>query len=114
MHALRGFQFLTSLAFLILGVIAVRDWIRSRARSRFHLAAAMGGLGFVSAVGQFNDLTAYRYAHWFTGINLVCFLGSGLALLLFRSDVLPLSRDMKRVAWAGTILVSIAALVVRL
>src|ERR1700682_6737830 len=57
-----------------------------------YLARALGGLGVVSLLGQVAKLLG----SWFAGVNAVLtitiFLGSGLALLLFRDSVIPLAR----------------------
>jgi signal transduction histidine kinase len=61
-----------------------------------YLALAIGCLGAVSILGQVAKLLG----HWFAGLNSVLtitiFLGSGLALLLFRDSVIPLARRTRR------------------
>jgi signal transduction histidine kinase len=61
-----------------------------------YLALAIGCLGAVSILGQVSKLLG----HWFLGLNSVLtitiFLGSGLALLLFRDSVIPLARLTRR------------------
>src|ERR1700682_5287520 len=61
-----------------------------------YLARALGGLGVVSLLGQVAKLLG----SWFAGVNAVLtitiFLGSGLALLLFRDSVIPLARRTRQ------------------
>lgn len=76
--------------FAFIGVLALASWIRRRGRVRACLAAALGLLGFVSAIGQ---VTAVIHLPAFVAIiNLVCFMASGYALVELRHNLIPLPR----------------------
>jgi diguanylate cyclase (GGDEF)-like protein/PAS domain S-box-containing protein len=79
------------LAFI--GVLAIVNWVRRRGSTRACLAAALGLLGFVSAIGQ---LSALHPLPWFVSIlNLVCFMASGYALVELRHRLIPLRRRVR-------------------
>jgi len=86
----------STVAFCVIAALTIRDWLATRDTSRMYLAMAIGCLGVVSLLGQ----AAKLLGHWFTGPNSVLtitiFLGSGLALLLFRDSVIPLARRTRR------------------
>jgi hypothetical protein len=50
----------------------------------------------VSVLGQIAKLLGPRYAIVTADITVVLFLGSGLALLLFRDSLIPLGRWTRR------------------
>ncbi|TMD85859.1 MAG: hypothetical protein E6I78_07320 [Chloroflexi bacterium] len=86
----------STLAFCAIAALTIRDWLATRDASRMYLALAIGCLGGVSILGQVAKLLGA----WFAGLNSVLgitiFLGSGLALLLFRDSVIPLARRTRR------------------
>jgi signal transduction histidine kinase len=98
-------------AFCVIAALTIRDWLATKDTTRMYLALAIGCLGAVSILGQVAKLLG----HWFAGLNSVLtitiFLGSGLALLLFRDSVIPLARRTRRLiilAVAGTAVLEIA------
>jgi signal transduction histidine kinase len=86
----------STVAFGVIAVLTIRDWLATRDASHMYLALAIGCLGAVSILGQ----AAKLLGHWFAGVNAVLtitiFLGSGLALLLFRDSVIPLARRTRQ------------------
>jgi signal transduction histidine kinase len=100
-----------TLAFVATAALTIRDWLATRDASRMYLALAIGSLAAVSILGQ----AAKVLGSWFVGLNavltVVIFLGSGLALLLFRDSVIPLARRTRQlviVAVAGTAVLELA------
>ncbi len=94
----------STVAFCVIAALTIRDWLATRGTTRAYLALAIGCLAAVSMLGQ----AAKLLGHWFTGLNSVLtitiFLGSGLALLLFRDSVIPLRRRTRQL-----VLVAVAA-----
>jgi signal transduction histidine kinase len=86
----------STLAFAVIAALTIRDWLATKDTSRMYLALAIGCLAAVSILGQVAKLLG----SWFTGLNAVVtitiFLGSGLALLLFRDSVIPLARRTRQ------------------
>ena len=82
----------STVAFCVIAALTIRDWLATKDTTRMYLALAIGCLAAVSVLGQ----AAKLIGHWFAGVNSVLtitiFLGSGLALLLFRDSVIPLAR----------------------
>jgi hypothetical protein len=86
----------STVAFCVIAALTIRDWLATKDTSRMYLALAIGCLGAVSLLGQVAKLLGT----WVAGVNAVLtitiFLGSGLALLLFRDSVIPLARRTRR------------------
>jgi signal transduction histidine kinase len=100
----------STLAFVVIAALTIRDWLATKDTSRMYLALAIGCLAAVSILGQATKLLGA----WFAGLNAVVtitiFLGSGLALLLFRDSVIPLARRTRQLvilAVAGTAVLEI-------
>jgi signal transduction histidine kinase len=98
-------------AFCVIAALTIRDWLATKDTTRMYLALAIGCLAAVSLLGQ----AAKLLGHWFAGVNSVLtitiFLGSGLALLLFRDSVIPLARRSRQLVIlvvAATALLEIA------
>jgi signal transduction histidine kinase len=87
----------STIAFAAIAALTIRDWFATRDTSRMYLALAIGCLAAVSLLGQ----AAKVLGPWFVGLNAIVtagiFLGSGLALLLFRDSVIPLHRRTRTV-----------------
>jgi signal transduction histidine kinase len=83
-------------AFCVIAALTIRDWLATRDTTRMYLALAIACLAAVSILGQVAKLLGT----WFVGVNSVLgitiFLGSGLALLLFRDSVIPLRRRTRQ------------------
>ena len=85
-------QLISTLAFVAIAALSIRDWLATRERSRMYLALAVGSLAAVSLLGQLAKVLGAGFAAASGYLTIVIFLGSGLALLLFRDSVIPLSR----------------------
>jgi signal transduction histidine kinase len=85
-------QLLSTVAFVAIAALTIRDWLATRERGRMYLALAIGSLAAVSLLGQLAKVLGSGFASASGDLTIVIFLGSGLALLLFRDSVIPLSR----------------------
>jgi len=98
-------QYITTAAFVALGVAIAYRWYRQPGRAQGMLAVAIILLGMVAAAGRLqdpnhpNDLIAL--------FSTIGFLASGYFVLRFRHELIPLSR---RALWAanGLLAVSVA------
>jgi signal transduction histidine kinase len=95
------------LAFAALGLAAFIDWLRHRDRAHAYLALAVGSLGIVAALGQVAQFVPGRTRLVVTDLNLAVFLFSGYALLLFRSEFIPVRRRTLQVAAAAVIAIGL-------
>ncbi|OLB88052.1 MAG: response regulator [Chloroflexi bacterium] len=93
----------TAIAFVVLGVVTAITWLRRRDRSMAFLALAIILLSAVSGLGRLQ-------AHlWFMlpllgSIELLAFMGTAYALLLYRNALIPLPRR-----WHAAAVVSLVA-----
>ncbi|HEY9288460.1 MAG TPA: ATP-binding protein [Candidatus Dormibacteraeota bacterium] len=85
-------QAASSAGLVFIALLTVRDWLATRDRSRLYLVLAIGSLALVSSLGQVGKLIGPGFAVATGPVAIMLFLGSGLALLLFRDSVLPLRR----------------------
>jgi signal transduction histidine kinase len=85
-------QLVSTVAFVAIAALTIRDWFATRERGRMYLALAVGSLAAVSLLGQLAKLLGAGFAAASAYLTIVIFLGSGLALLLFRDSVIPLAR----------------------
>ena len=92
---LQVLQIATLVGFLAIAGLAFKDWLRLRDPGRGYLALAIGSLGVVSAIGQLVKAIPQSAAWLVDDLNLILFVVSGLALLLFRDTVVPLGRRVK-------------------
>jgi signal transduction histidine kinase len=97
---LRALQYATTAGFVLLAAITVRDWLRSRERSRGLLALAIGLLGFAALVSQVGALLGPLISLLATELTVVAFMASGYSLLLFRDSLTPLSFKVKALVGA--------------
>jgi signal transduction histidine kinase len=99
-------QYVTTAAFVALGVAIGYRWYRQPGRAQGMLAVAIILLGLVSAAGRLqdpnnpNDLIAL--------FSTIGFLASGYFVLLFRNELIPLSR---RAMWAAGALLAVSVAV---
>jgi len=87
-------QYATDVAFALLGIVAIGDWLRYRTRRHFYLAIALASLGAVAALGVVTQLLAAAHVGSPQGIRLATialFPLSGWGLLMFRHTFLRLS-----------------------
>jgi len=99
-------QLVSTLAFVAIAALTIRDWLATRERGRMYLALAVGSLAAVSLIGQLGKLLGPGFAAASGYVTIVIFLGSGLALMLFRDSVIPLSR---RTRWLVIAVVGLTA-----
>ena len=97
---LQVLQYAVSLVFVLLGVLTLRDFLLHRERSGGYLALAIGLLAVVSVIGLIQRLTGPLGAV-VQDANIVIFLASGYALLLFRGTFIRLSRRTRWLALGG-------------
>ena len=91
-EVLQVLQYATSLVFVLLGLVTLRDYLRHRERSRGFLAMAIGFLGLVSLLSQVQTLTGYALGQLGQDLAFAVLMASGFALLLFRGSFIRLSR----------------------
>jgi signal transduction histidine kinase len=99
-------QLLSTVAFVAIAALTIRDWLATRESSRMYLALAVGSLAAVSLLGQIGKVLGAGFVSVIAYVTIVIFLGSGLALLLFRDSVIPLSR---RTRWLVLAVVGLTA-----
>jgi signal transduction histidine kinase len=98
-------------AFALLVVAILADWLRHRDRQRTYLVVALVSLAFVVLLGPF--LTLLRLSGpLVVDVSLFLFLVSGYALLMFRDSLIPLGtrpRAVITVAIAAVAVLGVAA-----
>jgi signal transduction histidine kinase/AmiR/NasT family two-component response regulator len=87
----RVVQEILSAAFFVLGLLALRDYLRLRARTRAWLAVALICLGVVSGLSDVAGAGNIS-SPWIAYFTLLLLLMSGAALLFFRAAVVPYRR----------------------
>jgi len=105
-------QALTTVAFVALGAAIAYRWYRDRSRTQAMLAGALITLALVSVLGRFQDQANPNVA--LSLISLVAFMVSGFFVLLFRNELIPLSRNALGAAYvllAAAIVVGIVDVV---
>src|SRR3979490_3187300 len=95
---LQALTYAVSLAFIFLGALTLRDYLRHRERSRGFLALAIGLLAITNILGEVQTLTGNALGVVGQDVTIVIFLASGYALLLFRGSFIRLSRRARRPA----------------
>src|SRR5438552_3421176 len=92
-----------AVAFVALGVVTAITWLRRRDRSLGFLALAIILLAVVSGLGRLQAYIPIMLP--FLGvIELLGFMGTAYALLLYRNSVIPIPRR-----WHAVAIVSLAA-----
>ena len=91
-------------AFVLLTLAAVADWIRHRDRRHAYLALAFGSLMALVVVSALSGTGVL--AQVLTDIELVVFLLSGYALLMFRDSFISLARRKRRAVTIGILVVA--------
>ena len=56
----QALQLVVAAAFLLIGLLALRDWLRGGERRRGYLALALGSLGLVAMAGGLESLVGNR------------------------------------------------------
>jgi signal transduction histidine kinase/CheY-like chemotaxis protein len=108
---IQALQYVTSAAFVLLGVAVAMSWLRRRDRSLGWLALAIGLLSLVSLVGTasmvLKSLFGFQSAI-VSDLSLVAFVASAYALLRYRSSFIPVSRTWHGVVATVMVLATIA------
>jgi len=92
-----------ALAFVLLGIVTAIGWLKRRDSSLGFLALAIILLAAVSGLGRVQAFVPFRIP-LLSQLDLIGFVASGYALLLYRNAVIPLPRR-----WHAVALVSMAA-----
>jgi signal transduction histidine kinase/CheY-like chemotaxis protein len=101
-------QNVDAIAFLALGVATATIWLRGRDRSTGYMALAIVLLSLVVALGRITTFIHFA-APLVQFVDLVGFMGSGYALLMYRASLIPLHAAW-RIAAAAAAVASIIAL----
>ncbi|HSS62659.1 MAG TPA: response regulator [Candidatus Limnocylindrales bacterium] len=98
-----------AVAFVALGAVTAVTWLRRRDRSMGFLALAIILLASVTSLGR---LAAYMRLGTpvLSGIEVIAFLGSAYALLLYRDALIPLPRRWHAAAIASLVAASVLIL----
>ncbi|MDQ6743252.1 MAG: hybrid sensor histidine kinase/response regulator, partial [Candidatus Dormibacteraeota bacterium] len=96
-EALDLLQHAVAVAFVLLAITTTFSWLRHHQPELGFLALSIGMLALVAVIGQVQSLVGHPSA-WLNVVNLLAFLASGYALLLFRSAFLPLTPRWQAVA----------------
>jgi signal transduction histidine kinase len=96
----------TQVAFFLLAVGTLTDWVRHRDRQRIHLVLALLFLTLLVLIAPINSVL-HLPAEVVGDAGLVVFLLSGYFLLLFRDSLIPLGRTARMVI---TVVVGVVAL----
>src|SRR2546421_1198075 len=104
----------STLGFTAIAALTIRDWFATKGSSRMYLALAIGCLAAVSILGQ----AAKLIGSWFVGVNslitIVIFLGSGLALMLFRDSVIPLAPRTRKLVIGAVAATAVLVIAIQL
>ena len=82
-------QLAVTAGFVLLAITSFVQWAKTRERVTGFLAGALTLLALVALLGEIDQLTEERY-EVLQAVSLICFLGSGYLLLLFRHEFVPL------------------------
>lgn len=110
LHILR---WTTAVAYVALGVGGLVSGARRGDRGYQFPALGLALYGVVAVLNLFDTEINPRYSA-ITAVSVFVFLGSALALLLFRDVLIPLSSRTKRVAFVATVLCGVTAAIVQL
>jgi len=113
-EALQTLTYAVSLAFILLGVLTLRDYLRHRERSRGFLALAIGLLAITNALGEIATLTGNALGLIGRDLGVLVFLASGYALLLFRGSFIRLSPRARWIALVAVVLAGLLFIVANL
>ena len=93
-------QDIVAVAFVALGAVTAITWLRRRDRSLGYLALAIVLLAMVSGLGRLQSHLPVSLP-FLSAIDLVAFMGTAYALLLYRNSLIPLPRRWHAVAIAS-------------
>ncbi len=112
--ALLAAQYLTAIAFGLLGVASLVDFMRTREPANGWLALAIGMLAATAVLGRLQPLLTGAPARVMADVSLVALLASGYGLLRLRASFIPLSRRLRIGAEVGLVLVAAIAVLAQL
>jgi signal transduction histidine kinase len=98
---LRVLQLVDAAAFLLIGLLALRDWWRGRERRRGFLAIALGCLGLVALGAGLEPVIGH--AARLAAAVLILFMASAAGLVLYRDSVVRLPLWGRLLAGAGLV-----------
>ena len=104
---LQVLSYAVSLAFLSLGILTLRDYLRHRERSRGFLALAIGLLAISNMIGEIQAFSGNALGVAGQDLSVVVFLASGYALLLFRGSFIRLTARTRWIALAAVVLAAV-------
>ena len=107
---LRDLTIATQVAFFLLAVGTLADWVRHRDRQRTFLVLALLFLALLVLLSPINSVLLLP-AEVVSGAGLVVFLLSGYFLLLFRDSLIPLGPPARRLITVAVAAVAVGAVV---
>ena len=107
-------QVASTVAFVAITALTIRDWLATKARSQMYLALAIGCLAAVSLLGQLGKVFGTGFTAVSANVTIVIFLASGLALLLFRDSVIPLRPRTRRLVVGAVALTALFLIALQL
>jgi signal transduction histidine kinase len=100
-------------AFVLLAVAMIADWLSNRERRRAYLALAFGSLTLLILVAP-SLSQGGPYGQLITDVGIVLFLLSGWALLMFRDSFIPLRRATRRAVAVALVVVAALGMIAQL
>jgi signal transduction histidine kinase len=97
------------IAFVLLSVAMLADWLSHRERRRGYLALAFGSLTLLVLIAPSLSESG-PYGRLLIDLGILLFLLSGWALLMFRDSFIPLGASTRR--FVGLVIVLLAALAI--
>lgn len=110
--ALLILQYAVTASFVALGLLVLRDWLRSRDQRRGYLALALGLLAVVAILSRLSDLLTGAVSLGLSELSIAVFMASGYALLRFRDAFIPLRPRTRRVVAVVAALVAAVTILV--
>ena len=101
------------IAFVLLSVAMLADWLSHRERRRGYLALAFGSLTLLVLIAPSLSESGL-YGRVLIDLAILLFLLSGWALLMFRDSFIPLGAGTRRFVGLGIVLVAALAILVQL
>jgi signal transduction histidine kinase len=105
-------QYLVAAGFLLVAVVAYRDWLVWRGRSRAYLAIAVALLATVSVLGLAAAQLHGTAMALVTDVEVACFLGVAYFMFLFRHEMVPARHVYLAVLGALCVLAAVVTAVV--
>jgi signal transduction histidine kinase len=100
-------------AFVLLTVAMLADWLSNRERRRAYLALAFGSLTLLVLLAPSLSQSG-PYGPLVTDLGIVLFLLSGWALLMFRDSFISLGANIRRFAAIALVIVAVLGFVAQL